>query len=87
MLVAIPFFANEALPRDRLAGKIVVDATNYYPQRDGEMDFGGLTSSDVLGQHLSGARVVKAFNAIYYETLRTGAARTPRRRRSGWCSS
>ncbi len=72
VLVAIPFFAYEALPADRLSGKIVVDATNYYPGRDGEMDFGGLTSSEVISGHLSGALLVKAFNTMYYETLATG---------------
>ena len=72
VLVAIPLFAYEALPADRLAGKIVVDATNYYPQRDGEMDLGGLGSSEFLARHLPDSRVVKAFNTMYYETLATG---------------
>jgi len=71
VLVAIPFFAYEALPADRLSGKIVVDATNYYPGRDGSLDFGGLTSSEVISGHLSGARLVKGFNTMYYETLAT----------------
>lgn len=72
VLTAIPFFAYETLPADRLADKIVVDATNYYPGRDGSMDFGGLTSSEVISGHLPGARIVKAFNTMYYETLATG---------------
>jgi predicted dinucleotide-binding enzyme len=72
MLVAIPFFAYETLPADQLAGKIVVDAMNYYEGRDGQMDFGGLTSSELLARGLLEARVVKAFNTMYYETLATG---------------
>lgn len=71
VLAAIPFFAYETLPADRLEGKIVVDATNYYPGRDGQMDFGGLTSSEVISAHLPAARLVKAFNTMYYETLST----------------
>lgn len=69
VLVAIPFFAYETLPADRLSGKTVVDATNYYAGRDGKMDFGGLTSSELIARHLPGARIVKAFNTMYYATL------------------
>jgi 8-hydroxy-5-deazaflavin:NADPH oxidoreductase len=72
VLVAIPFFAYETLPTDLLAGKIVVDAMNYYPGRDGEMDLDGLGSSELLARHLPDARVVKAFNTMYYETLGAG---------------
>jgi predicted dinucleotide-binding enzyme len=74
VLVTIPFFAYEVLPADRLAGKIVVDATNYYPGRDGQIDFGGLTSSELVARHLPDARLVKAFNTMYYETSLQRAA-------------
>jgi 8-hydroxy-5-deazaflavin:NADPH oxidoreductase len=36
------------------------------------MDFDGLTSSELVARALPGARVVKAFNTMYYETLGTG---------------
>jgi predicted dinucleotide-binding enzyme len=72
VLVAIPFFAYETLPTDLLAGKTVVDAMNYYPGRDGEMDLDGLGSSELLARHLPDARIVKAFNTMYYETLGAG---------------
>jgi 8-hydroxy-5-deazaflavin:NADPH oxidoreductase len=71
VLVAMPFFAYEVLPTDRLAGKVVVDAMNYYEQRDGRIDFGELTSSEVVARHLPNSRLVKAFNTMYYQTLRT----------------
>lgn len=71
VLVAIPFWRYESLPAGPLAGKIVVDATNYYEGRDGRIDFGDLTSSELVARHLPDARVVKAFNTMYYETLRT----------------
>ena len=72
VLEAIPFGRYEDLPADRLAGKIVIDASNYYPGRDGEIDLGGRGSSELLADHLAGSRVVKAFNTMYYETLATG---------------
>ncbi|MDQ3841335.1 MAG: hypothetical protein M3272_09135 [Actinomycetota bacterium] len=44
---------------------------NYYAQRDGQIDFGDLTSSEVFARRLPRARLVKAFNTMYYETLAT----------------
>ncbi len=75
---AIPFGRYEELPPGRLEGRILIDASNYYPGRDGEIALGGLGSSEVIARHLPGARVVKAFNTMYYETLRTGAGREDR---------
>jgi hypothetical protein len=62
VLVAVPFFAHETLPAERLSGKVLVDAMNYYLGRDGTIDFGELSSSEFLAQHLPGARVIKVFN-------------------------
>lgn len=72
VLVSIPLRAYENVPAAPLAGKIVMDANNYYPQRDGhyaELDSGELTSSGLLQRHLPGAAVVKVFNNIYYRHL------------------
>ena len=69
VLEAIPFKDYASLPAEHLAGKIVVDASNYYEGRDGPMDFDGLTSSELVARHLAGSRLVKAFNTMYYETL------------------
>jgi 8-hydroxy-5-deazaflavin:NADPH oxidoreductase len=72
VVVAIPLRAYRSVPAEPLAGKIVIDADNYYPQRDGhiaELDAGSLTSSELLRRHLATARVVKAFNNIYYRHL------------------
>lgn len=71
VLLAIPFGRYRALPAAPLAGKIVVDAMNYFLQRDGRMEFGDLTSSELVAQHFIGARIVKAFNTMYYDTLAT----------------
>jgi predicted dinucleotide-binding enzyme len=67
VLVAIPMKANEAIPAAPLEGKIVLDANNYYPARDGnlpELDSGDLTTSEFLARHLPTSKVVKCFNAI-----------------------
>jgi 8-hydroxy-5-deazaflavin:NADPH oxidoreductase len=47
-LVAIPFWRYKSLPAGLLSGKIVVEAMNYYAGRDGRIDFGDLTSSELL---------------------------------------
>jgi len=78
VLVAIPYGKYQTLPAERLEGKIVVDAMNYYPQRDGQIELGDLTSTELLAQFLGGARVVKAFNTMFYQTLATrGQPGTP----------
>lgn len=66
VIVAIPLKAVPDLPVAAFAGHAVVDAGNYYPGRDGqiaEID-GGTASSRWVGQHLHGAKVVKAFNTM-----------------------
>jgi 8-hydroxy-5-deazaflavin:NADPH oxidoreductase len=73
VVVAVPLKAYSALPPEPFAGKIVVDANNYYPQRDGqiaELDSKAATSAELLARHLPGARVLKAFNTINYAHLR-----------------
>jgi 8-hydroxy-5-deazaflavin:NADPH oxidoreductase len=75
VLLAIPFGAYESIPARALSGKIVIDAMNYFPQRDGEIDLGGLGSSEFVARRLPGARIVKAFNTMHFETL--GAAGNP----------
>jgi predicted dinucleotide-binding enzyme len=69
VMEAIPFGSYEALPAERLSGKVFVTASNYYPGRDGEIDLGGLAQSELVAGYLPGARVVKAFNTIYYVRL------------------
>lgn len=66
---AIPFGRYQELPAAALAGKIVVTASNYYPQRDGVIAFGGQAQSELVAAHLPESRVVKAFNTIWYQHL------------------
>ena len=38
VVIAVPLTATEQLPATELRGKIVLDAVNYYPDRDGEIE-------------------------------------------------
>lgn len=72
-VVAIPFGRYRELPPVAFAGRTVVDAMNYYPERDGhiaELDEGTATSSELLARWLPSAAVVKAFNTIHWSHLR-----------------
>jgi predicted dinucleotide-binding enzyme len=74
VVVSIPVKAYDSLPVAALAGKVVLDTGNYYPQRDGhiaEVDNGSLTSSGLLQRDLPEARVVKVFNNIVFKHLRS----------------
>jgi predicted dinucleotide-binding enzyme len=74
VIVAVPLRAVRDLPAQVFAGKVVVDANNYYPARDGqiaELD-AGTPSSRWVAQHLHGASVVKAFNNIQATHLLEG---------------
>lgn len=74
VLVSIPFGKYRALPAEAFRGRVVIDSNNYYPNRDGriaELDRGETTSSEMLAAYLLGARVVKGFNTIWFEHLKT----------------
>jgi 8-hydroxy-5-deazaflavin:NADPH oxidoreductase len=69
VLVAIPFGRYRELPAEALGNRIVVDAMNYYPERDGhirELDEDATTSTELLAAHAPDARVVKAFNTMMW---------------------
>ena len=70
VMEAIPFGRYRSLPAEKLSGKVFITASNYYPARDGALDFGGRASSELVAEHLPDARVVKAFNTIYFVRLR-----------------
>lgn len=75
VVVAIPYGRYRELPTDALRDKVVIDACNYYPERDGrdsDLDSGRTTSSEKIKQHID-ANLVKAFNAIYWNVLRDGS--------------
>ena len=72
VFVAVPFGRHRDLPAAELAGKIVVDAMNYYPSPDNhfaELDDDSTSSSQLVAAALPGARLVKAVNTIYFVHL------------------
>jgi predicted dinucleotide-binding enzyme len=67
VLVAIPLSNYASVPSAPLEGKIVIDANNYYPERDGHiavLDRKETTTSELLARHLPKSKVVKALNAL-----------------------
>ena len=74
VVVTIPLKHYRTVPIDPLAGKVVIDTMNYYPQRDGriaELDNESTTTSELLQAHLPTSKIVKAFNHIYAAQLTT----------------
>jgi predicted dinucleotide-binding enzyme len=71
-LKAIPEL--DAKTKDALKGKMVIDTSNPYPERDGKIaeearkDPGGMGA--VVARLLPGARIVRAFNTVYFEDLK-----------------
>lgn len=74
VLVTVPLKNYRSVPVEPLAGKVVIDTNNYYPQRDGqipELDDESTTTAELLQAHLPASKVVKAFNHIYASELTT----------------
>lgn len=74
VVVTIPFKNYREVPVEELAGKVVIDTMNYYPPRDGqtaELDSQATTSSELLQTHLPGSQVIKGFNNIFFQHLRS----------------
>ncbi len=80
LLLAYPFGKTPEVAKNigNLAGKVVIDANNYYPGRDGampreEMEEKGLLETEWTASYFPSAHVVKAFNSIFYKTLEARA--------------
>jgi predicted dinucleotide-binding enzyme len=72
VVVTVPVKAFPDLPAAALIGKTVIDTCNYGSERDGpipELDSSSLTSSELLARYLPEARLVKAFNTIFFQHL------------------
>jgi predicted dinucleotide-binding enzyme len=80
VLISVPYGALPQIGRDlksELAGKIVLDTGNPYPQRDGEMALEARRKGTGVAsaEYLPGVRLVRAFNAINSGDLRNEAHR------------
>jgi NADP oxidoreductase coenzyme F420-dependent len=65
VVVTIPLKNIRSVPVEPLAGKLVIDTNNYYPQRDGripELDDESTTTAELLQKHLPKSKVVKVMN-------------------------
>lgn len=76
VLLAVPFAAPAAWSPEvkaALAGKVVLDAGNPFAARDGdaarEVALSGEGSGRWTARQLRGARVVKAFNTVYFQRM------------------
>jgi 8-hydroxy-5-deazaflavin:NADPH oxidoreductase len=75
ILLAIPWRKREELqsfPSELFRNKIVIDATNPFSESFKLIDLGNSTSSEEMAKQFPPVRLVKAFNTLYYETLRNG---------------
>lgn len=77
IIMSLPMKAFRELDTETkkaLKGKIVIDTSNPYPERDGAIaeearrDPGGMGS--FVARLLPGARIVRAFNTVYFEDLK-----------------
>lgn len=85
VVLAVPLHKYRTVAPAVLAGKVVIDVMNYWAPVDGvmqEFETPGRTSSEVIAEFFSGARLVKSLNHIGYHDLETDAlpAGTPGRR-------
>lgn len=72
VILALPLSKLRHLPKKQLAGKLVIDATNYWWEVDGPRDEilpDAQTSSEAVQQFLANARVVKTFSHMGYHHL------------------
>lgn len=76
IVISIPFWAMKDLSKEILPlvkDKVIVDTTNPYPERDGELGQqvrdSPKGSTEFVNDLFPSAQVTKAFNTIYYKNL------------------
>ncbi len=82
LLISVPLNALAALGQELagvIEGKVVLETGNPYPGRDGkvaeELIASGRGTGAFAREHLPGARVVRAFNSVWDQTLAKEAHR------------
>jgi predicted dinucleotide-binding enzyme len=77
IILSLPLKAMQELGaeiKDALKGKIVIDTSNPYPERDGKIAEEARKEPGGMGVFMSrllpGARLVRAFNTVYFEDLK-----------------
>lgn len=72
VILALPLGRALRLPPEPFDGKLVIDATNYWEPNDGtlpEVRDDPRSTSEIVRDHLPGARLVKAFSHLGYHDL------------------
>jgi len=88
VILALPLGKYRSIPRELLAGKLVLDAMNYWWEIDGhraDLNDARVSTSELVQGFLEASRVVKAYNHMGYHDLDEGpqAAATPGRKAIG----
>jgi 8-hydroxy-5-deazaflavin:NADPH oxidoreductase len=72
IVLAIPTHRFRELPRDLFAGKILIDAMNYWEPVDGDdpqLSTASKGTSEIVQEHFPSARLVKSLNQLGYHEL------------------